>query len=385
VEAIKYGLGATAAAGAAAALLLALRRQRLADEAHALALKAQEHVERDAVERHVTDLYTKAAEQLGHAEAAVRLAGLYALERVGQNNPDQRQTIVDVLCAYLRMPYRPPPGDPERHGPVIRMASDDAGPSGPEADEPLVDGVPARDPRQERQVRLTAQRILTRHLTLPDGVDAEHVALPPAADQPFWPDINLDLTGATLIDWHLTGGHVDTASFDQATFRGYAKFDQTRFTGDVWFTGAIFTGDVWFTEATFSSDAHFLEARFRGHTGFDRVRFRAGAGFGAVTFHAGAAFNGATFHDTVTLDAAFTGAQQVIHDWAEAGDRRRWQRRLNSLRLDPYADPHRPSQHRIELATYPETVALTARLAARTSTAVDDIPSGQGCIETRAP
>ncbi|MEV4894337.1 hypothetical protein AB0K48_33620 [Nonomuraea sp. NPDC055795] len=55
---------------------------------------------------HVTDRYGKAVEQLGSAQAPVRLGGLYALEQLGQDNPDpeMRQTIVDVICAYLRMP-----------------------------------------------------------------------------------------------------------------------------------------------------------------------------------------------------------------------------------------------------------------------------------------
>jgi hypothetical protein len=37
-------------------------------------------------------------------------------------------------------------------------------------------------------------------------------------------------------------------------------------------------------------------------------------------------------------------------------------RRLDSLRHDPHADPYRPSQHRIELATYPEAIILTTLL-----------------------
>jgi hypothetical protein len=101
IEAIKYGLGLFAASGAAAALLLAIRRQRHLEF-------AQTHTEMDATERRFTDLYTKAVEQLGSADAAVRLGGLYALERAAQNDVGQRQTIVNVLCAYLRMPYTPP-------------------------------------------------------------------------------------------------------------------------------------------------------------------------------------------------------------------------------------------------------------------------------------
>jgi hypothetical protein len=94
--------------GAAVTLMLAFRRQRHQEHAaHVtayLAEKVADNTKHDATERWVTDLYTKAAEQLGHAGAAVRLAGLYALERLAQDDPGHRQTIVNVICAYLRMP-----------------------------------------------------------------------------------------------------------------------------------------------------------------------------------------------------------------------------------------------------------------------------------------
>ncbi|MEU6741925.1 hypothetical protein [Streptosporangium sandarakinum] len=56
----------------------------------------------------MTELYTKAVEQLGRDKAALRLGGLYALERLAQDSPGHRQIIVNVICAYLRMPYTPP-------------------------------------------------------------------------------------------------------------------------------------------------------------------------------------------------------------------------------------------------------------------------------------
>jgi hypothetical protein len=56
--------------------------------------------ETDAVERRITNLYTKAAGQLGAEQAPVRPAGLYALERRAQGYPEQWQTIVNVWCAY---------------------------------------------------------------------------------------------------------------------------------------------------------------------------------------------------------------------------------------------------------------------------------------------
>jgi NAD(P)H-dependent flavin oxidoreductase YrpB (nitropropane dioxygenase family) len=130
LEAIKTASTIVLGTGGAAALLLAARRQRSTE----LALNQKDrdlaHQERDAIERRITDLYTKAADQLGSDKAPVRLAGLYALERVAQNNPDLRQTIVNVWCAYLRMPYQLPGADTDHPTRVDRL--------------------------QEREVRLTA-------------------------------------------------------------------------------------------------------------------------------------------------------------------------------------------------------------------------------------
>lgn len=77
-----------------------MQRKAVVDTAH------------DATERRITELYVKAVEQLGSDKAAVRHSGLYALERVAQDNPEHRQTVDNVLCAYLRVPYpttTPPP------------------------------------------------------------------------------------------------------------------------------------------------------------------------------------------------------------------------------------------------------------------------------------
>jgi hypothetical protein len=56
-------------------------------------------------EGQITDRYTKAVEQLGKADAlAVRLGGLYALERIAKDSRPDRDSIAEVLCAYVRIP-----------------------------------------------------------------------------------------------------------------------------------------------------------------------------------------------------------------------------------------------------------------------------------------
>ncbi|MEU5867118.1 hypothetical protein ABZ815_38505 [Nonomuraea sp. NPDC047529] len=188
IEAVRTALAAGAGVGAAVTLLLAVRRQRHQELATA-------HTTHDAAERRVTELYTKAVEQLGNAQAPVRLGGLYALERLAQDTPALRQTIVDVICSYLRMPYTPP---------------DEADPAGPAVPRAAVAGVSApvigRDPQEERQVRLTAQRILTAHLRYDNSSAPRRrwSSRRPDRNPRHWPDIRLDLTGAVLIDFDLS-------------------------------------------------------------------------------------------------------------------------------------------------------------------------------------
>lgn len=69
---------------------------------------AADEVLREVGQRALADAlarrYQEAASQLGQDKAAVRLAGVYAMARLADDWPEQRQTCIDVLCAYLRMP-----------------------------------------------------------------------------------------------------------------------------------------------------------------------------------------------------------------------------------------------------------------------------------------
>ena len=53
-------------------------------------------------EGQITERYTRAIDQLGHAELDVRLGGIYALERIASDSPDDRTTIAEVLTAFVR-------------------------------------------------------------------------------------------------------------------------------------------------------------------------------------------------------------------------------------------------------------------------------------------
>ncbi|MEV4889629.1 pentapeptide repeat-containing protein [Nonomuraea sp. NPDC055795] len=300
VEALRTALAAAAGVGAGVTLLLAVRRQRHQEV-------ATWHTTHDAAERRVTELYTKAAEQLGSDKAPVRLAGLYALERLAQDTPVLRQTIVDVICAYLRMPYTiPADQEPEREPGVPRAAIGGVAKPAP---------APKHDPHEERQVRLTAQRILADHLRY-QALPTRRWWQPRNADPNtrHWADIRLDLTGATLIDLALRDCRIREATFSGATFSGPAGFEEATFSGPAGFEDATFNDLARFKRATFSGPAGFEGATFSGPAGFEDATFSGPAGFEGATFSDFAGFEGATFSDFAGFeDATFNGPARFEH------------------------------------------------------------------------
>ncbi|MFE1076046.1 hypothetical protein ACFW5W_33155 [Streptomyces sp. NPDC058783] len=103
---VKLSFGVVAGAGALVALVVAYRRQRV-DEAGA---------HREAIRLH-TERFSVAVDKPGSDSPAVRLGGLHALAGLADDAPDDslRQTCIDVLCAYRRLPFTPDPGDDPAH------------------------------------------------------------------------------------------------------------------------------------------------------------------------------------------------------------------------------------------------------------------------------
>jgi hypothetical protein len=292
LDAVKTGLTVGAGAAGLVALLLGVRRQWLGE-------RTQAYQEYDATEKRVTELYTKAADQLGHDKAAVRLAGLYALERVAQHNLEHRQTIVDVICAYLRMP--PTLTEPAQ----ARPAQADNGPPAPAGPADREQELRTLVDPQELQVRIAAQRILRDHLRWSRSEQS-----PPAT---FWPGIDLDLTSAWLVKLDLTDCRMRWAGFGSATFEGFARFDRATFGGRTMFAGAVFTGTAGWEAANYK--AGFQEALFEGETVFRETVFAQRADFRGVTFTGTTLFDQAVFKGLAvfrrtrfTAEALFGGA-----------------------------------------------------------------------------
>ncbi|WP_432089810.1 pentapeptide repeat-containing protein [Streptomyces sp. bgisy095] len=271
---VKLSFGVVAGAGALVALVVAYRRQRV-DEAGAHRETTRLHTER----------FSQAVDKLGSDSPAVRLGGVHALAGLADDAPDQdlRQTCIDVLCAYLRLPFTPDPGDDpahlEEHHRYLAL----------------------------REVRHTILRLIGDHYRIPEGTHRS------------WQGCDLDLTAVTIdgpIDFsgaRFSGGTVSfdraafvggTVFFDQAAFSGgTVRFDQAAFSGGtVSFNRATFSGGtVDFGHATFSGgDVDFGFAMFSGGT----VRFGFAAFSGGTVRFSHAAFSGGTISFSL---AAFSG------------------------------------------------------------------------------
>ncbi|NKE63071.1 hypothetical protein FXN61_42655 [Lentzea sp. PSKA42] len=239
------------------------------EKSRKLAERIADSNERDAAARRVTELFAKAVEQLGSTAAAVRLGGLYALDRLAQTNEDQRQTVINVICAYLRMPY-------DARTPLdLRRQLETEGGVKQRGDD--------RVRREEKQVRLAAQRILV-----------EHMPTRGAADQPAsWGTFTLNLTGAVLFELDPDGREVGPAQFRDATFHGFTSFRST-----------VFTGPAEFNVATFANHAMFHGAEFLDAADFYRTRFESVHRFRDSTFRSKARFDHAIFEGDTDLHTA---------------------------------------------------------------------------------
>jgi len=354
IDLIKLALIGTAGIGGVLGLLITYRRQRIAEATFDLTKEAQQFDQdikqsnrvlqervalenrQDASEQLVTSLYTSAVEQLGSERAVVRLAALYSLERIAQSNPASRQPVVDVLCAYLRLPFTPKetrPGRTERrsHSELIPVF-------------------------EETHVRMSVQQVLHRHL-VPPGTDVRSRRLRKfemegirrrmlgefgdgvlAADVDregeFWDDMHLDLRFANLVNLELRGARAASANLSEATFHGRADFDGFATTREASFVRARFYGPASFGGCRFGGHALFYKTRFKGYASFEGCRFDhdadfVDASFGNICHMTEASFGGNAHFDGVTFRNKVSFNDARFEQSAEFGTAAFW---LDSIR-----------------------------------------------------
>ncbi|GAA2557664.1 hypothetical protein GCM10010423_69200 [Streptomyces levis] len=209
----KLSFGVAAGAGALVALVVAYRRQKVGEDA----------VEREKTRLH-NERFTHAVDQLGNESEAVQLGAVHALASLADDAPtrDLRQTCIDVLCAYLRLPYTA------------------------KADLPEDDAQAQHHYLALREVRRTVIRLIRNHLRL-------------APEHPHsWQGHQFDFT--TVI---FDGGDFSGAVFSGGTVNFFgAEFSG----GKVDFSGAVFSGGgVFFRNVKISGGlVNFYGAMFSG-------------------------------------------------------------------------------------------------------------------------
>ncbi|MEU3627758.1 hypothetical protein BS329_05785 [Amycolatopsis coloradensis] len=290
-EALKTGGIAGGAIVALYALWLNDRRRQVEERRQETERQRQELELRRADQdrdRISDERFAKAVELLGHDADQVRVGALHALAGLARGRAVYTQTVLDILCSYLRRPFDHPRYEGEAKRPENKLPK-------------------PGDAEQERelQVRQTAQRLIGELL--------------PAADSEGTPGYDLDLTGAVLEYFdlserkigklllrygglysstnlsgcvflgpvYLTGaGTADKKKIgffrcDEAKFEHRAWFSGVQFSEDAEFRGTVFAGETSFKDSVFAKTAEFGDAEFRKTLDLRRARFE---GFSDLRF-----------------------------------------------------------------------------------------------------
>ncbi|WP_091306040.1 pentapeptide repeat-containing protein [Amycolatopsis tolypomycina] len=248
---IKIALSVVAGVGGVVALVVAYRKQRIGESA-----EAREHV------KVLNERFATACAQIGHEKPAIRLAGVYAMASLADEWAEQRQVCIDVLCAYLRMPYEPDLDSPWYHD-------------------------------EETEVRFSITSVISDHLRpgAPVSWQGHEFNL-----------LRVILRSADFADIEVTAGRL---LFSLARFhRGWISFDGMHVSGgEVWFGGAVF-GEG--TRVTFD------KAEFSG----GRVKFEGAAFEGGEVSFRGAKFTGGEV-DLSQVGADDYATPPVFDPWEE--------------------------------------------------------------------
>ncbi|WP_436892312.1 pentapeptide repeat-containing protein [Nocardiopsis dassonvillei] len=251
--------------GAVAFLVIAYRRQQ-----------TTENGEKRENTKLFTERFTTAVGQLGDDQPAVRLGGVHALAHLADEAPPERedlvQMVIDVLCAYLRIPSETAP---------METPEDPTPQENAEYRQTLLKY------SASREVRRTIVRIIGNRLREDEGSRWR------GKDYDF---TNVEFDGGDFHGAHFTGGRV---SFGGARFTGgVVDFREVRFRGaEVDFTQAEFDGArVLFDKAQVTS----------GGADFTRACFQSGS----VSFSEMCVLDGRVFF----LASRFEGAEVDFTD-----------------------------------------------------------------------
>ncbi|MCX2728703.1 pentapeptide repeat-containing protein [Saccharopolyspora sp. NFXS83] len=220
------------------------RRQELDQERYDLERRRQELEDRRTDhdrDRADDERFARAVELLGHEADQVRVGAMHALAGLARSRSYYTQTVLDVLCSYLRRPFDHP-----------KWTLPELLPAG---EPPSI----APELERERHARQTAQRLI--------------IELLPTRDEPDPPIYDLDLTRAWLERFNLADRVVGRVAAYRCRFRHTTNFSRAVFHGDVHFRDSVFLGRIRATSSEFRDTLELRGIRTLEPCDFDRARF----------------------------------------------------------------------------------------------------------------
>jgi hypothetical protein len=162
----------------------------------------------------ITDRYTKAIEQLGQPELAMRLGGIYALERIAKDSERDHPTVVEVLSAFVREESRKQSAAQARQG---------MGQEAAQTDTPAPESERVAPPATDIQAALTVLGRLPHRPEIPRA-DLSEAHFPGArldrADLSGAQLFRVNLSGAQLFRVNLSGAQLGQTHLSRAQLNG---------------------------------------------------------------------------------------------------------------------------------------------------------------------
>ena len=221
---------------------LDIRRQALDSERYSLEQQRQVLEDRrtgNEYERAADERFARAVELLGHEADQVRTGAIHGLAGLARSNPNYTQTVLDVLCSYLRRPFDHPKWGASNIAPTTGEATPDQ--------------------ERERTVRQAACKSLR--------------ALLPGTDLTDPPIYDLDLSYAHLELIDFSDRVVGRIAAYSAKVRHSARFERTQFRGPVKLTGAVFLDKLLAGDAVFHGRFDASDLELRRPADFERAHF----------------------------------------------------------------------------------------------------------------
>lgn len=186
----------------------------------------------------ITDRFTKAVDQLGHAELDVRLGGIYGLERIARESRSDHGPIVEILTAYVRE-HAPSGSTGDAWSEQLTLPTEKRRPERPPTDVQAILTVLSRrtlDHEGNRPPRLGLQRTRLRGAQFPPSahfertdfteaiLDGAILVAPRLQDASF---LLASLEGTKLPAANLERADLSFAKLDGETDFGYAHLEGT--------------------------------------------------------------------------------------------------------------------------------------------------------------